>query len=58
MSGDNNNDVHIPMLFLFHTEGHALIKAWQEHAGLQVMMTDKVMIFGKLLNMLAQSDQN
>ena len=58
MSGDNNNDVHIPMLFLFHTEGHALIKAWQEHAGLQVMMTDKVMIFGKLLNMLVQSDQS
>ena len=47
MSGDNNDDVHIPMLFLFHKEGHALIDAWNEHTGLQVMMTDKVMIFGK-----------
>lgn len=46
MSGDNNDDVHIPMLFLFHKEGHALIDAWKDHTGLQVMMTDKVMVFG------------
>ena len=55
MSGDNNDDVNIPMLFLFHQEGHALINAWKEHAGLQVMMTDKVMIFGKALIVLFRS---
>lgn len=49
MSGDNNDDVHIPLVFLFHKEGQALIEAWEEHAGLQVMLTDKIMVFGKML---------
>ena len=49
MSGDNNDNVHIPMLFLFHKEGQALIDAWEDNNALQVMMTDKVMIFGEFV---------
>ena len=48
MSGDNNDDVRIPMLFLFQKEGQALIEAWAEHSGLQVLMADKIMVFGKI----------
>ena len=42
MSGDGTNDVNIPLLFLFETEGQKLLSAIAHSSSLEVMLSAKL----------------
>jgi len=49
MSGDGKDDITIPMLFLFHKEGHQLIEALDKRKHLLVYLGDKAKQPGRFL---------
>ncbi|KAL4219236.1 ER degradation-enhancing alpha-mannosidase-like protein 3 [Mactra antiquata] len=42
MSGDGTDDVYIPLLFLYHTEGQEIIDMWKKNPDLEVIMASTI----------------
>ena len=54
MSGDNVDDVSIPMVFLFTQEGRKLMEAYEKNPELEVYLAHKSKTFGKRRVMLRE----
>lgn len=52
MSGDDKQDVNIPVVFLFNKEGQQLLTAMRTHAHLEVFIGANIKSLGKLLQNL------
>jgi len=48
MSGDSKDDVYIPVIFLYHSEGQSLLDMIQNDPDLEVVMAAKLESMGKL----------
>lgn len=51
MSGDGTDDVYIPLVFLFHTEGEQLLEMWANNPDLEVILAHKVEVIGEFVKL-------